>query len=44
MAEALADDVFRDDRRRLVGAGVCEGRDAVVAEFTALAEIGVKRH
>ena len=44
MAEALADDVFRDDRRRLVGAGIRQGREAMIAEFSALAEIGVKRH
>ena len=43
LAEALADEAFHDDRRRVVGAGLREGRDAVVAEFSALAEIGVKR-
>ena len=43
MAVALADEVFRDDRRRVVGAELRKGRDAVVAEFAALAEIGVKR-
>jgi class 3 adenylate cyclase len=43
MAEALAEKVFRDDRRRLVGAELREGREAMVAEFSALAEIGVKR-
>ncbi|WAC94290.1 BTAD domain-containing putative transcriptional regulator [Mycobacterium sp. Aquia_213] len=43
MTEALAHDVFRDDRRRLVGAELRKGRDATVAEFSALAEIGVKR-
>ncbi len=43
LAEALADAVFRDDRRRLVGAEPRGGREAVVAEFSALAEIGVKR-
>jgi hypothetical protein len=43
MAEVLADEVFRDDRRRVVGAELRKGRDAVVAEFSALAEIGVKR-
>ena len=40
---ALADDVFHDDRRWMTGAGLREGRDAVRAEFPALAEIGVKR-
>ena len=43
MAEASADEIFHDDRRRVVGAGLRAGRDAVVAEFAALAEIGVKR-
>ncbi len=43
LAETLADDVFRDDSRRVVGAELRKGRDAVVAEFAALAEIGVKR-
>ena len=43
MAEALADEAFHDDRRRVVGAGLREGRDAVIAEFSAIAEIGVKR-
>ena len=43
MAEALADEVYRDDRRRVVGAELRRGREAVVAEFSALAEIGVKR-
>ncbi|MGO9354055.1 MAG: BTAD domain-containing putative transcriptional regulator [Mycobacterium sp.] len=40
---ALADEVFHDDRRWMTGAGLREGRDAVRAEFPALAEIGVKR-
>ena len=43
MAEVSADDIFHDDRRRVVGAGLREGRDAVIAECAALAEIGVKR-
>ena len=43
LADALADDVFRDDRRRVVGAELRKGRGPLVAEFSALAEIGVKR-
>jgi class 3 adenylate cyclase len=43
MAEALADEASHDDRRRVVGAGLRKGRDAVVAEFASIAEIGVKR-
>ena len=38
----MADDVSTDDRRRIVGAGIRNGRDAVVAELAALAELGVK--
>jgi hypothetical protein len=43
MAEMVAGQAFHDDRRRGVGAEHRKGRDAVVAEFSALAEIGVKR-
>jgi DNA-binding SARP family transcriptional activator len=43
LAEALADEVSRDDRRRVVGAELRTGHHAVVAEFSALAEIGVTR-
>ena len=43
MDEVLADNAFHDDRRRMVGAGLREGHDAVEAELSALAEIGVKR-
>ena len=43
MNEALADGVFHDDRRRMVGSGFRAGRNAVKAEMSALAEIGVKR-
>ena len=42
MAETLADDISTDDRRRVVGAGRQQGRDAVIAEISAVAEIGVK--
>jgi DNA-binding SARP family transcriptional activator len=42
LAEILADDVFTDDRRRLVGEGIRLGRDAVIAEISALADVGVK--
>ena len=43
MGETLADDAFHDDRRRVVGGGLRLGRAAVIAEMSALAEIGVKR-
>ena len=42
MAEALAADISTDDRRRVVGEGRRLGRDAVIAEISALTEIGVK--
>ena len=42
MAETLADRLSSDDRRRVVGAGVRDGRDAEIAEFSAIADIGVK--
>ncbi|CAM3217535.1 BTAD domain-containing putative transcriptional regulator [Mycobacterium intermedium] len=43
MAELLADNAFHHDRRSVVGAELKVGRDAVIAEMSALAEIGVKR-
>jgi len=33
-------EIFHDDRRRVVGAGLRDGRDAVVAEFSATRRIG----
>ncbi|MDM4142531.1 MULTISPECIES: BTAD domain-containing putative transcriptional regulator [Mycobacterium] len=41
LAEGLADNVFHDDRRRVVGMGVRRGRDAMIAEIRALVGIGV---
>lgn len=41
MAEMLADDVFVDDRRRVVNVGARHGRDAEMANARATAEIGV---
>ena len=42
IAQRLADDVSHDDRRRVVGAGLREGRDAVIADLSAVVSIGVK--
>ncbi|WP_336584509.1 BTAD domain-containing putative transcriptional regulator [Mycolicibacterium tusciae] len=42
MAEILAPDVFGDDRRRVVNAGVQHGRDALIASMQATAEVGVE--
>ena len=41
MAEILADDVFDDDRRRVVNAGLRRGRDAEMANMRATADLGV---
>ncbi|OBI40150.1 hypothetical protein A5707_10730 [Mycobacterium kyorinense] len=40
IAEILADDACTDDRRRVVNTGVRHGRDAVLAELSALADVG----
>jgi DNA-binding SARP family transcriptional activator len=42
IAQTLANDISTDDRRRVVGAGVRRGRDAVCAELSAVTEIGVE--
>ncbi|MDQ1447060.1 MAG: hypothetical protein QOC79_31, partial [Actinomycetota bacterium] len=42
MAELLADDIYTDDRRRIVGAGIRHGRDAEIAGMKATAEVGTK--
>jgi DNA-binding SARP family transcriptional activator len=42
VAGILADDISTDDRRRVVGAGLRRGRDAVNAELSAVTEIGVE--
>jgi hypothetical protein len=39
MTETMADDLFDDDRRRVVGAGVRHGRDAVMANVRAVADV-----
>ncbi|KLO28530.1 hypothetical protein ABW16_12645 [Mycolicibacter heraklionensis] len=41
MAELLADDSSTDDRRPLVGVGVRRGRDTVIADWRATADVGV---
>ncbi len=42
MAEMLADDAATEDRRPVVGAGIRHGRDAVIADQRAVADVGVK--
>src|SRR5271166_5931676 len=39
LAEMLAEDLSIDDRRRLVGSGVLDGRDAGMASMRAIAEV-----
>ncbi|OBF93265.1 hypothetical protein A5791_12825 [Mycobacterium sp. 852002-51163_SCH5372311] len=39
MAEMLADDFFRDDRRRVVGAGIGHGRDGWIVNMRATADL-----
>jgi hypothetical protein len=39
MPEILADDFCQDDRRRVVGAGVRQGRDAQIADMRAIADL-----
>jgi tetratricopeptide (TPR) repeat protein len=39
----LADCISTEDRRRVVNAGVRQGRSAVIAEITGLAEMGIQK-
>ncbi|OBG39011.1 hypothetical protein A5672_15705 [Mycobacterium alsense] len=41
IAEKLADAVSTEDRRRVVNTGLRQGKDAVIAEISALAEVGM---
>ena len=41
MAAILADDIVTDDRRRVVNAGVRQGRDAEIANLQTLADVGI---
>ena len=42
MAETIAPDVVDDDRRRVVNAGIRHGRDALITNMRAIAEVGVE--
>jgi len=42
MAELIADDVFNDDRRRVVNGGIQRGRDAQIANARAVVDVGVR--
>ncbi|WNG95526.1 BTAD domain-containing putative transcriptional regulator [Mycobacterium sp. ITM-2016-00318] len=41
MAEALADAITTDDRRRVLGAGLRHGREAAIADQRVIADLGV---
>ncbi len=41
MAEIMAEDAFDDDRRRVVNSGVRHGRDVVIANVRAVADVGI---
>ena len=41
LAETLADDISKDDRRRVVSAGVRRGRDTAIGEARVSADLGV---
>jgi len=41
VAEILADNFCSDDRRRVVGAGVRHGRDALIADMRAIANLSI---
>ena len=42
MADTVADDIVDEDRRRVVNAGVRHGRDALIANMRAIAEVGAE--
>ena len=41
VSEMLADDILSEDRRHPINSGVRQGRDALIAEISALAEVGI---
>ena len=43
MAELMADDIVTDDRRRIVNAGVRQGRDVHIADSRTAAEVGAEK-
>ncbi len=42
MADTVADDISNDDRRRVVNGGAQHGRQAVITNMRAVADVGVK--
>jgi class 3 adenylate cyclase len=43
MGEIVTDDVCNDDRRRVVSSGIQSGRDAQIANFRAISDVGVSQ-
>jgi DNA-binding SARP family transcriptional activator len=41
IAELLTDDIFTEDRRRVVGAGIRPGRDALMVDLRAIADMRI---
>ena len=41
ITEMLADNIWSEDRRRVVNSGLRQGRDAMIAELSGLAETGI---
>jgi DNA-binding SARP family transcriptional activator len=41
-AELMADDISTDDRRKLVSAGIRRGRETNIADWRAVADLGIK--
>jgi hypothetical protein len=42
ITEMLADNILSEDRRRVVNSGLRQGRDALIAELSGLAELGTE--
>ncbi|WP_197514016.1 nuclear transport factor 2 family protein [Mycobacterium sp. 1165178.9] len=42
LADVVAEDIYSEDRRSVVNAGVRHGRDAEIADMRAIADVGVK--
>ncbi len=42
MSALVAENMFNDDRRRVVGSGVRTGRDAEIAQMRAIVDLGVR--
>ncbi|HVQ53356.1 MAG TPA: hypothetical protein VMS92_25260, partial [Mycobacterium sp.] len=43
MTELVSDDLYNEDRRRIVNAGIRHGRDSMIEDMRAAADIGIPR-